>query len=213
MKDYWPSPAGRTAEFEDFGRVSVLSALLLPFFVVLLTASQVVDVGRYVLNRARELKDKINMDIAAKIDSLPYSLRTKYVLMETVAWLPTAALALVLAWNISDVMLEYKLKQERLAAAHAGNNIVIPDMRFINDSWPVELLAASDEAVIRINEDALMELAASFGQLSSKDVSELSQAEMINFALLHYYFGDEMQYQNKLEAARAMDPNERIFAK
>jgi len=212
MRKSWPSPPGPADEFKPLSRPSAASWILLPFYLVLLVIVQVLDVGRFVAARTRDRLNRGNYWLAAKVDTLPCSLRTKYALITTVSWIPSVFLAVILSWTLADWMIAYQTRQNDLATGSGELDAYIQDTRILTDSWPSELIQASDEATITVSESELLDITARYRDLSENDREELSQRELINLALVHHFFGNEIQYQNFLDDAQKMDPNERIFA-
>ena len=207
------SPTGQTptynlAYLETFG-----SLLLCPFFVVLLLWSQLADLIRFLIARLAYFLDRLNYQLTVRIDSLPISFASKYRFMITIAWAPTVILAGIAVFLSFSLFYEHLAISRQKAYTQESLENYIVDSHIINVGWPEELQESTQATQIVINEDDLLELTRKYNQFSPVEIEHLSQAEKINLALVYYYFGNQTQYQRFLQEAKAMDPNDRIFAR
>ena len=189
-------------------RERVISYLLIPFFLLLLIFAQVVDIGRFLLWRFGDLWAGVHFHLSEIIDRLPLTLKSKYILMVTTGWTSTIMLTVILAvvvaswwWTESHIKTIAQPDGSQLTISEASP-LLSP-----TPTTPPEIHFASDEAIVMVDEDELLQLIESTMALSPTQLDWLSQREKINLALAYYYLGSQQGYEYWLARAQAMDPN------
>ena len=198
--------------FKMFTALSLFfSYLLLPFYLIWLCLAQAIDIIRFYLGHLGRLFDHLHYQLLVAIDRLPLSLRLKYHLMFLASWSLTIVLSLLacylvvtLYWqtNQSSVVIDSPAEQASITSKPKRNFFV---------NWPAEIQIASDEAHLTLEEDEIITFLARVERLTPTEISQLSQAELIDVAVLYYHLGKTESYQFWLEKARAMDPNSHYF--
>ena len=186
--------------------------ILAPVYLCLLLVSQLSDVIVFALARGSDWCGRLFYYTSVFIDSLPCSLETKYRLMVGSAWIPTAVLTVILASVAINTIIAWQEKDILHGEKLAEMNRHLPPAEIINVEWPEELKVSSTSATITVDEQKLVDIAGKFENLTAQQMQDLSQSQLLNLALTRYFLGDDAGYRVALEAARAMDPNEPVFA-
>ncbi len=210
MKKSWQKQAGPSTF--DAQADQEISLFLAPFYLCLLLGSQVSDVMTFALARGSDWCGRLFYLTSVLIDSLPFSLDTKYRLMVVSAWTPTAILLTILALVVANIVFSGQNGSVLPGETAAEINERLALAKTVNVAWPEELKWSTASATVVVNEQKLMDITEKFKDLSPEQIADLGQGELLNLALTRYFLGDQDSYQIALQAARAMDPNDPVFA-
>jgi hypothetical protein len=202
MKNSWYFPAGPTVSFNLHTLEQAFSWLLTPFFLLILILIQIKDVLVFASNYFFPSFQTHCPNLIPS--SLSFS---KKLLLNWSTTLILIILSCLAFARFSFIVGRTNSYQTSFSLTHSS-----PTPRVLNHplSLPPEINLAPNPTV-QLTTNEIIALSHEADSLSSLEISLLTQAEALNFALAFYYLGNTQKYHSWLEISALLDPNASYF--